>query len=147
MLAVFAADHLVRSAAGLLALVARVNAIGGHVASLQDGADLDTTTDAGELLVFVRGWFARLKLRLNRARTLAGLIAARAAGKQLGRPPADLPDPDQVRRLADAGDGARRIRQALGSTEHAARRALVELGLGAMPARAARAGREPSRAA
>jgi len=39
-----AADRLVRSPTGLLQLVARVQSLGGHVASLQDGHDLDTTT-------------------------------------------------------------------------------------------------------
>lgn len=137
VIAVFATDRLVRSAVGLLALVARVNNSGGHVASLQDGADLDTTTDAGELLVFVRGWFARLELRLNRARTLAGLNAARAAGTRLGRPETPLPDLAEVERLSAGGRGVRTIARKMGCSEHAARRALAAIGRGAAPKRAA----------
>src|SRR5258708_6365704 len=49
VLAVFAADRLVRSPTGLLALVKRVQDLGADVASYQDGSDLDTTTDMGEL--------------------------------------------------------------------------------------------------
>ena len=86
VLVVFAADRLVRSPMGLIQLVARVQSLGGNVASMQDGADLDTTTDAGELFVFLRGWWARMEMKLIRARTLAGLERARAAGKTLGRP-------------------------------------------------------------
>src|SRR5262249_8338237 len=80
VLAVFAADRLVRSPTGLLSLVARVQGLGAHVASFQDGADLDTTSDMGELLVFLRGWFARMDLKLIRARIRSGLERRRAEG-------------------------------------------------------------------
>jgi DNA invertase Pin-like site-specific DNA recombinase len=86
VLAVFAADRLVRSPMGLLQLVARVQSLGGHVASYEDGADLDTTTDMGELLVFLRGWWSRMQLRLLRRMTIAGMNEARARGVHVGRP-------------------------------------------------------------
>jgi DNA invertase Pin-like site-specific DNA recombinase len=116
VLAVFAADRLVRSAPALLELVGRVQQLGCHVASLQDGGDLDTTTDAGELFAMLRGWWSRVELRLIRARTRAGLDAARARGVQLGRPRVDL-DAQQLERLAElraAGVGFRDCATRLG---------------------------------
>jgi DNA invertase Pin-like site-specific DNA recombinase len=125
VLVIFAADRLVRSPVGLLQLLGRIQATGARIVSAQDGADLDTTTDTGELLVFLRGWFARMELRLNRARTSAGLDRARAAGKKLGRPRA--PEPCEAcvwdRRLL----GTVRIAELLGSTRHRVRRVLARL--------------------
>lgn len=103
VLAVFAADRLVRSPLHLLQLVAQVQAAGGRVASLQDGADLDTTTDAGELFVFLRGWWAKMELRLTRARTMAGLERARAEGRRGGRPTAAQPEPAALAALLAQG--------------------------------------------
>jgi DNA invertase Pin-like site-specific DNA recombinase len=103
VLAVFAADRLVRSPMELLQLVMRIQAHGAHVASLQDGADLDTTTDTGELLTFLYGWKARMELRLIRSRTLAGLAAARAKGKRLGRPLGSDYNASEARRLRGEG--------------------------------------------
>jgi hypothetical protein len=39
----------------LLQTVSRVQSLGGHVASYQYGAHLDTTGDMGELVTFLRG--------------------------------------------------------------------------------------------
>lgn len=103
VLAVFAADRLVRSPMALLQLVVRIQANGAHVASLQDGADLDTTSDTGELLTFLYGWKARMELRLIRSRTLAGLAAAKARGVRLGRPQGSDYDASQARTLRAAG--------------------------------------------
>lgn len=119
VLAVFAADRLVRSPVALLQLVARVQQLGGHVASLQDGSDLDTTTDLGELYLFLRGWMARMEMRLLRARTKAGLARARAEGKRLGRPP--LADARTVAQLRANGRTWPEIATQLGCTIAAAR--------------------------
>ena len=128
VLAIFAADRLVRSPGHLLQLVAQVQAAGGRVASLQDGSDLDTTTDQGELMLFLRGWMARMELRLTRARTIAGLQRARAEGKQLGRRALALPDLAQLSEFMAAGvHGRRALAQALNCSPWAVRRALAEL--------------------
>ena len=135
VLAVFAADRLVRSSTGLLSLVGRIQAMGAHVASYQDGGDLDTTSDMGELLVFLRGWYARMELRLTRARIRAGLDRARAEGRRLGPPRRLDIDPTEVRRLREAGiDGDGRVGASwsevaavLGTTQSAVRRAVGEL--------------------
>jgi len=87
VLVVFSCERLVRSPTHLIGLVSRVQAMGGAVVSMQDAADLDTTTDHGELYLFLTGWFARLQLKLTRARVLAGLQRARDRGVRLGRKP------------------------------------------------------------
>lgn len=128
VLAIFAADRLVRSPTHLLQLVSQVQAAGGKVASYQDGADLDTTTDQGELLLFLRGWMARMELKLNRGRTLAGLARARAAGKTLGRPQAYVPPLDVVQLAMDQGIRSRgALAEYLGCSPWAVRKALAEL--------------------
>lgn len=128
VLAVFAADRLVRSPIHLLQLVAQVQAAGGRVASLQDGADLDTTTDAGELFVFLRGWWAKMELRLTRARTQAGLERARAEGKRFGRPVTQLPELGALAELLAGGLRDRKqLAARLGCSTWAVRKAQAEL--------------------
>lgn len=73
VLVVTSVDRLVRSPVDLLALIGRVQRLPGAVCSMEDGADCDTTTDTGELLTFIRGWLARIELRLVRRRTTAVL--------------------------------------------------------------------------
>lgn len=121
VLAVFAADRLVRSPSHLLDLVGRVQSMGAHVASLQDGGDLDTTTDAGQLFALLRGWWARVELRLIRARTKAGLEAARARGVELGRPRVDV-DTDRVAKLRARGYSWARVKAETGIDPATARR-------------------------
>lgn len=90
VLVIFAADRLVRSPSALLQLVERVQSFNARILSLQDGRDLDTTSESGELMTFLLGWFARMSINLTRERTKAGLERARAEGKRLGRPPVQL---------------------------------------------------------
>lgn len=116
VLAVFAADRIVRSPGALLDLIGRVRSAGAHVASLQDGGDLDTTTDAGELFTLLRGWWARVELRLIRARTVAGLAEARARGVRLGRPVVEV-DLGRIEELRARGLSWREI---AGETGHSA---------------------------
>lgn len=126
VLAVFAADRLVRSPIALLQLVARIEALGGHVASLQDGADLDTTDERGELFLYLRGWFARMELRLIRARISAGLKRARSEGVRLGRPRRDGPSPAEVAGLRNAGRSWKEVAVELGCSISLARRRAQE---------------------
>lgn len=124
ILLVFAADRIVRSAVGLLQFVQRVQAAGGRVCSARDGADLDTTTEQGELLLFLQGWFARWELRLTRERTKAGLARARAAGRTLGRPKSEPLDAAQVQRLIDDGLSQNSIAKKLNVSRWDVRKAL-----------------------
>ena len=123
ILLVFAADRIVRSALGLLQLVQRVQQLGGRVCSARDGAELDTTTEQGELLLFLQGWFARWGLRLTRERTKAGIERARAAGKRLGRPSRPALDRAEVARLRDSGVSQETIASVLGCTRWDVRKA------------------------
>ena len=59
--------------------------------------NIDTTTSAGKLIFYVFGALAEFERDLIRERTHAGLTAARARGKQGGRPrAASLNDPKKV---------------------------------------------------
>lgn len=131
VLAVWSSDRLVRSPWHLLELVAQVQAAGGRVASLQDGADLDTTTDTGELFLFLRGWWSRMELKLIRQRTNAGLARARAEGRQLGRPRMTLPDLEQLAELMLANRRKplplRKLAALLGTSIHGVQLAQAEL--------------------
>lgn len=60
--------------------------------------NIDTTTSAGKLIFHVFGALAEFERDLIRERTQAGLVAARARGKQGGRPRvASLNDPKKIR--------------------------------------------------
>lgn len=125
ILLVFAADRIVRSALGLLQLVQRVQQLGGRVCSARDGSELDTTTEQGELLLFLQGWFARWELRLTRERTKAGLQRARAAGKLLGRPRRAALDVSEVLRMRAAGASQDEIAKQLRASRWDVRKALA----------------------
>jgi DNA invertase Pin-like site-specific DNA recombinase len=73
VLVITSVDRLVRSPTELLTLVGRIQALPGAVCSIEDGADCDTTTDTGELLLFIRGWLARMEIKFIRRRTTAVL--------------------------------------------------------------------------
>lgn len=123
VLVVFAVDRLVRSPLELLQLIGRIRALGADLCSVSDGGDVDTTSDVGELLLFLRGWWARMELRLTRARTLAGLERAKQAGRIGGRRRVQLPDSAKVHDLIQRGLGVRRLAEALQISEWTAREA------------------------
>lgn len=85
VLVIFAADRLVADPLRLLQLVTRVQDAGGTITSVQDGRDLDTTNELGELSVFMMGWFNRWRLKLCRAHSIRGQQKARAEGREPGR--------------------------------------------------------------
>jgi putative DNA-invertase from lambdoid prophage Rac len=130
ILLVFSAERIARHPNTLLQTVARIQdePYSADVCSLEDGRDLDTTDPTGELLLFLKGWFGRMWLKLMRAGTVEGLKRARAAGKQIGRPPEITADQAaEVRRLRAAGHSWRETAGAAGCTVSAARR-VVERG-------------------
>jgi DNA invertase Pin-like site-specific DNA recombinase len=53
---------------------------------------IDTTTPGGRLIFHVFAALAEFERELLRERTLAGLAAARARGRNDGRPPAQTPE-------------------------------------------------------
>ena len=77
-------DRLARSLKDLIALVERLDAASVGLKSLRE--HIDTTSSGGKLVFHLFGALAEFERTLVRERTRAGLAAARARGKQGGRP-------------------------------------------------------------
>jgi DNA invertase Pin-like site-specific DNA recombinase len=87
-------DRLGRSLAHLIETVRGLQERGVFFKSLQE--QLDTATSGGKLVIHVFGALAEFERDLIRERTRAGLAAARARGRQGGRPRLS---PEKVRQL------------------------------------------------
>ncbi len=83
-LVVWKLDRLARSLKELISLVADMQERGVEFVSLRES--LDTTTPGGKLVFHVFGSVAEFERDLIRERTMAGLEAARARGRNGGRP-------------------------------------------------------------
>lgn len=94
-LVIWRLDRLGRSLKNLIHLVEQLERQGVGLKSLQE--NIDTTTSGGRLVFHLFGALAEFERNLIRERTRAGLSAARARGRQGGRP--KLLDP-QKRELA-----------------------------------------------
>lgn len=77
-------DRLARSLKDLIALVDRLDSTGIGLKSLCE--HIDTTSGGGKLVFHLFGALAEFERTLIRERTRAGLDAARARGRQGGRP-------------------------------------------------------------
>lgn len=84
-------------------LIATVNALADRGVGFESLAErLDTTSAGGELIFHLFASMAQFERRLNSERTRAGLKAARARGRNGGRPPIlSLPQLRQAKRLLD----------------------------------------------
>ena len=89
-LVVWRLDRLGRSLKELVAWVAYLDERKVGLKSLHES--IDTTTSSGTLIFHVFAALAEFERNLTRERTRAGLAAARARGKQGGRPKALRPD-------------------------------------------------------
>lgn len=85
-LVVWRFDRLGRSLPDLLQIVERIEKEGAHLVSLSE--QIDTSTSAGRMVFHVMAALAQFERDLIRERTLAGLAAARDAGRIGGRPKA-----------------------------------------------------------
>ena len=107
-LVVWKLDRLGRSLPHLLQTVAGLQERGVGFKSLTE--QLDTTTSGGKLIFHIFASLAEFERDIIRERTRAGLAAARARGKQGGRPKAAaLNDPKKValaQRLYDDPDNS-----------------------------------------
>ncbi|EDX83143.1 Resolvase, N terminal domain superfamily [Synechococcus sp. PCC 7335] len=102
-LVIWKLDRLGRSLRDLLGIVEYLKERGAHFHSIQDG--FDTSTASGKMVFSVIGAMAEYERNLIRERTMAGLKAARARGRNGGRPKAL--DESQVKvaiALAEAGE-------------------------------------------
>jgi DNA invertase Pin-like site-specific DNA recombinase len=112
-LVVWRLDRLGRSVSHLVAAMADLRRRGVEFRSLTES--IDTTTAAGKLVFHVFAALAEFERDLIRERTLAGLPAARASGKQLGRRPAMSPERTRVAaRLLAEGQPVAQIARTLG---------------------------------
>jgi DNA invertase Pin-like site-specific DNA recombinase len=113
-LVVWRLDRLGRSLAHLIETVQELQDRGVHFRSLQE--QLDTATSGGKLVFHVFGALAEFEHDLIKERTMAGLAAARARGRQGGRPrKLGLDKLRQLRTLAaDKTNSVRSICQTLG---------------------------------
>lgn len=84
-LVVWRLDRLGRSLKNLIDIVTDLEKKGVGFRSLQES--MDTTTSGGKLIFHVFGALAEFERNLIRERTVAGLDAARARGRKLGRRP------------------------------------------------------------
>lgn len=83
-LVVWRLDRLGRSLKHLIQLMEQLDRQGIGLRSLQE--NIDTTTSGGRLVFHLFGALAEFERNLIRERTRAGLSAARARGRQGGRP-------------------------------------------------------------
>lgn len=94
-------DRLGRSLKHLIEMVTQLNERGVGFRSLQEA--IDTTTSGGKLVFQIFGALAEFERNLIRDRTQAGLEAARARGRNGGRPKAlDSKKIDLLYQLYDA---------------------------------------------
>jgi DNA invertase Pin-like site-specific DNA recombinase len=89
-LVVWKLDRLGRSMAHLIDTVRQLEAKGIGFRSLTEG--VDTTTPGGTLVFHIFGALAQFERDLIRERTNAGLKAAEARGRKVGRKPVVTPD-------------------------------------------------------
>lgn len=82
---IFKLDRLSRGTKHLLSLMEDFHARGINFISIQN--NIDTSTSMGKFFFTIMSAFAEMEAELIRERVLSGLDAAKANGKQLGRPP------------------------------------------------------------
>jgi DNA invertase Pin-like site-specific DNA recombinase len=121
-------DRFARSVKHLVDSLAEFRALGIDFVSYTEG--VDTTTPTGQLLFHIVGAVAQFERDLIAERVRAGIAHARAMGKRIGRPRAQI-DGSQVRALRAQGRSLRQVAKALGVPVSRVRRALTE---GAKPA-------------
>lgn len=123
-LVIWKLDRLGRSVKQLVELVGSLQEKGVHFRSLTDG--IDTSTSAGRFFFHVMAAMAEMERDLIRERTTAGLAAARARGRQGGRPKI-MTDAkiSAAKKLMDAGTASIDVARSLGVS-----RATLYRGLG-----------------
>jgi len=94
VLVVWRLDRLGRSVRHLVEVVGQLRERGIEFCSLTEG--MDTTTANGRLVFHVFASVAEFEVDLLRARTVAGLAAARSRGRVGGRPSVMTPEKRQV---------------------------------------------------
>lgn len=108
-------DRLARSLADLVQLTKTFESLGINFVSVKNPG-LDTTTPQGKLFFGISAVYAEFERDLIIERTRAGIAAARARGKTLGRPRLKI-DLEQIFKLRDFGLSTRQIAKSLGCSQ------------------------------
>jgi DNA invertase Pin-like site-specific DNA recombinase len=124
LVAVWKLDRAGRSLTHLLRLLDQLQCWGVGFVSLRD-AGIDTTTAAGRLMLQMVGAFAEFERAMIQERIVAGVARARAQGKHLGRPKADL-DLRPARAMLNEGRSVREVAAILRVSRSTLRRRLAE---------------------
>lgn len=119
---VWALDRLGRSLGHLVGLIDDFGALGVDLAVYTQ--PIDTTTPSGRLTFQILGAVAEFERSMIRSRVRAGVARARAQGKALGRPRADL-DLDLARVRLEAGDSLSTVARVFGIHRTTLSRALA----------------------
>jgi len=104
-------DRFGRSLRHLVNSLAELEALGVAFVSLRD--NLDLSTPSGRLMFQIIGAMAEFERALIQERVRAGLRNARAKGKRLGRPRADVSE-TQIADLRHSGASGRAVAKELG---------------------------------
>ena len=112
-------DRFARSVSHLLRALETFQALGIHFVSLSES--LDTSTPTGKMVFTVLGAVAELDRTLIVERVRAGMRNAKAKGRAIGRPRADVAF-SAVTRLRDGGASWRTIGRKLGISARTAKR-------------------------
>lgn len=124
-------DRLARSTADLLGIVARLDAKGVALRVLSmGGAELDTRTPTGRLMLTLLGAVAEFERGLMLERQREGVAKAKAEGRYTGRQPTAQRQADDVRRLKAEGVRPVEIARRLGIGRASVYRILGEAGAG-----------------
>ncbi|MGC2184273.1 MAG: recombinase family protein [Terriglobales bacterium] len=115
-------DRFARSVKHLVDSLADFRALGIDFVSYTEG--VDTTTPTGQLLFHIVGAVAHFERDLIAERVRAGIAQARALGRRIGRPLAEI-NTEQVNTLRRQGRSLRQIAQILGVPVSRVRRALA----------------------
>ena len=120
MVVVWRLDRFARSLKDLITMLQELSERNVAFISIKDNIDLTTST--GRLMVHLLGAFAQFEADLIKERVLAGLSAAKARGRKLGRPSTVNPDP--IRQLRSKGLSVRQIASRLGISKSAVHKSL-----------------------
>lgn len=115
-------DRFARSVKHLVDSLAEFRALGIDFVSYTEG--VDTTTPTGQLLFHIVGAVAQFERDLIAERVRAGIAHARALGRRIGRPRAEI-NTEQVHALRHQGRSLRQIAQILSVPVSRVRRALA----------------------
>lgn len=112
MVAAWSVDRLGRSMKHLVETLGDLRSAGADLYLHKQA--LDTTTSAGRAMFQMLGVFAEFERELIRERVVAGMEAARAAGKPVGRPRAEEATVARIRELRAQGLGIRKVAREVG---------------------------------